>query len=731
MNKRLLTFIFIFILMFSVMHAQAASTQMCAPSVGDLFSVEYYDENIVPGAWYSFIVLKPDTDFAQMTPSDILYMKQVLADDEKTIAVSDFALKKYEASEGAYGDVYLGGSGLSFSCLAVLMDHDCADSSTYHDAVSATCEEDGTLEYWECNECGRKFDNNTKQIIEDITEKGGHKTAFVAAIKAECTQDGNIEHYKCLRPLCNGLFADENAQQPYTENDVVIAKLNHKNKITKEASLEATCANPGHNAHTYCPDCKKYFSDAACTEEMNENDVLITVQHTLGEVFSRKEPTCTENGQVAHYTCSACTGLFEDEELSIKLDSVTIPATGHSWNETGSNAFTCTVCSAVRYVIGSGDMETEIYTDNIDSVLTDGEKEQGYSVEIKGEMLSSPSAAIKNKITSMNLGNNEAFAVDISILKGISEVTQEVTQTTQPLKLEIALPDSIDVRDNYYVLRLHQDNVQTIGETANSDGEYFAVDKENNCITIYANKFSEYVIISEEEPRIGTGIGNGGTSTNSGGTGGTGGTGGGSDKNEDKPQEEIVLDEEATKYNFADISENDWYYEAVCYASKSGLMKGVSTESFAPNDNITRAMFVTILHRMENEPSVKASRKFSDVKSGEWYYDAVSWASEKAIVSGVDSNDFAPDAVISREQLATMLYRYAIYKRSNISAAENTSLTVYEDAGNVSSYALSAIKWAVGENIINGKTQATLNPQDSATRAETAALLMRIADKLS
>ena len=144
-----------------------------------------------------------------------------------------------------------------------------------------------------------------------------------------------------------------------------------------------------------------------------------------------------------------------------------------------------------------------------------------------------------------------------------------------------------------------------------------------------------------------------------------------------------------------------------------------------------RFLFSIKLHGLENEPSVKATKKFTDVETGEWYADAVSWASEKSIVSGISSDSFAPDNAISREQLATMLYRYAIYKKCNISAAENTSITEYTDAGNVSVYALSAIKWAVGENIINGKTQSTLNPQDNTTRAETAAMLMRIADKLS
>lgn len=110
---------------------------------------------------------------------------------------------------------------------------------------------------------------------------------------------------------------------------------------------------------------------------------------------------------------------------------------------------------------------------------------------------------------------------------------------------------------------------------------------------------------------------------------------------------------------FKDVKENDWYYESVKAASEKGLMNGVSSEEFAPDGNVTRAMFVTVLYRMHNQPEVEGNAKFSDVESGSWYEKAVIWASENGIVNGTSEAEFSPDANITREQMATMVYRYA------------------------------------------------------------------------
>ena len=173
---------------------------------------------------------------------------------------------------------------------------------------------------------------------------------------------------------------------------------------------------------------------------------------------------------------------------------------------------------------------------------------------------------------------------------------------------------------------------------------------------------------------------------------------------------------------FGDI-EGHWAAEAIGYVFANDLMNGVSETRFDPDGTMTRAMLVTVLWRMEGEPEVTAANEFIDVEPGTWYSDAVLWADAHGIVNGVGGGRFAPTDHISREQLATMLYRYARYKEQDTSA--EAGLSGYADGGAVSAWALEAMEWACGGELITGKNGNRLAPQDTATRAEVATLLMR------
>lgn len=182
----------------------------------------------------------------------------------------------------------------------------------------------------------------------------------------------------------------------------------------------------------------------------------------------------------------------------------------------------------------------------------------------------------------------------------------------------------------------------------------------------------------------------------------------------------------STAKEFTDVKSGDWYADAVNYMVGCGLMRGVSDTEFAPEQNVTRAMFVTILYRLNGSPKA-GSVAFSDVDSGEWYYDAVAWATENGIVNGVSDTEFAPGENITREQLAAMMLRYAKAQGRDTSVGENTNILSYDDFAQISEYAISAIEYAVGCGLINGKSETTLAPQDNATRAETAIIIMRFA----
>ena len=185
---------------------------------------------------------------------------------------------------------------------------------------------------------------------------------------------------------------------------------------------------------------------------------------------------------------------------------------------------------------------------------------------------------------------------------------------------------------------------------------------------------------------------------------------------------------QGTQMPFTDVASGEWYYEAVQYVYDNELMNGMSATTFEPNSTTTRGMIVTMLYRLENEPTA-ASAGFTDVAAGQWYTDAVNWAAANNIVNGYGDDQFGPTDTITREQMMAILYRYAQYKGYDVTASAD--LSAYTDAANISSYAVSAMQWAVGEGLINGITDTTLVPGGSATRAQVAAILMRFCENVA
>ena len=180
-----------------------------------------------------------------------------------------------------------------------------------------------------------------------------------------------------------------------------------------------------------------------------------------------------------------------------------------------------------------------------------------------------------------------------------------------------------------------------------------------------------------------------------------------------------------TPLPFTDVTEGDWFYDAVRYAYETGLMDGVGDSLFAPNSETTRAQLVTILYRLAGQPAVSGDLPFTDVENGTWYTDAVAWAAENGIVNGTTDTTFAPGDDITREQLVTVLYRYAESKGYDVSASAD--LSGYPDAGQVQDYAQPAMAWAVAEGIVEG-VDGTLNPAGNASRAQIATILMRFCE---
>ena len=183
-----------------------------------------------------------------------------------------------------------------------------------------------------------------------------------------------------------------------------------------------------------------------------------------------------------------------------------------------------------------------------------------------------------------------------------------------------------------------------------------------------------------------------------------------------------------TTLPFLDVQTGDWFYDAVMFVYGEGMMNGTSSTTFSPDATTTRGMIVTILHRLAGSPASRESADFLDVPAGQYYSEAVAWASENGIVNGYDDGNFGPDDTITREQMAAILYRYAGFQGYDMSA--KADLSGFSDAGTVSGYAQEAIRWANAAGLVSGTSTTTISPKAGATRAQVAAILMRFCENV-
>ena len=195
----------------------------------------------------------------------------------------------------------------------------------------------------------------------------------------------------------------------------------------------------------------------------------------------------------------------------------------------------------------------------------------------------------------------------------------------------------------------------------------------------------------------------------------------------------IVIDtdsHEPVELPFTDVPEGAWYEDAAAYVYKHGLMAGTSATTFAPDVTTSRAMIATILWRMAGSPVVNYAMNYTDVAQGQWCSEAIRWATSEGVVTGYGNGLFGTNDPITREQLATMLWRYAQTEGYDVSIGEDTNILSYTDVADLSEYAIPAMQWAVGAGIINGTGDgSTLTPQGQATRAQAAVMLQRFCEK--
>ena len=189
----------------------------------------------------------------------------------------------------------------------------------------------------------------------------------------------------------------------------------------------------------------------------------------------------------------------------------------------------------------------------------------------------------------------------------------------------------------------------------------------------------------------------------------------------------IAEEEIVSTLPFSDVGVDDWFYEAVQYVYENGMMNGVGNNLFAPSSNLTRGMIAQVLYNLESTPAA-GNGVFTDVAANQWYADAVNWAAANDIVGGYGNGKFGPEDDITREQMAQILYNYAIFKGYDVSV--QGGLSTFNDGAKTSDWALSAMKWAVGSGLLQGYN-GNLNPTGTATRAEVAQILMNFCENIA
>ena len=312
------------------------------------------------------------------------------------------------------------------------------------------------------------------------------------------------------------------------------------------------------------------------------------------------------------------------------------------------------------------------------------------SVEIVGAALNSVLEDIET--VTLNIGEpakenvipaqyNNTVAVQFSMgLDGV--VDQENLEI--PIKIPLPIPATINPG---FLAVLHYTQSGAVEEiepqTFQKDGNWFA--------SFVLTSFSDFAMTETKQNSGNTGIIISSSNTNK------------------KPTTNVAI--------YSDVPANAWYNDAVNFVTEKGLMSGTGADTFAPGDKLTRAMLAQILYNNEDKPATSGNA-FDDVQSSAWYADAVTWATQKGIVSGYGNGQFGPNDNITREQLAVMLWRYAGQP------ASIASLNGFTDVGKASDYTLTALQWAVEKGIISGKGNGTIDPTGNATRAEVAQMLM-------
>ncbi|MBR3424135.1 MAG: S-layer homology domain-containing protein, partial [Clostridia bacterium] len=564
-------------------------------------------------------------------------------------------------------------------------------------------------------------------LVSEVTGHGGY--AYVETFCRELGKGGewiSIQGDRTIR-------AGENKWDLVTLSGTVemteYTSLELKTRYVVEVNLD----EPGREVEY------TLYSDFSNILTFKGKDVPVVHSHVWGELIVDEEPTCTEEGK-GHYICEIC-GERED---------TTVPANGHTWGdmtvavpptctEEGVGSHTCTVCGVTENAatinpLGHdwGDLITEI-----EPTCTDdgkghfvcqrcGAVEENYVITALGHEWGEEVVSVQP--TCLDKGQKVKYctrcgdATETEKIPALGHDWGEWQTRKEPTcteeGLEFATCTRCEAERTQGIRALgHDYKITEVGETCTEQG--YTLHKCSRCEDEFKDNYKDALghdwdegKVTKEPTRESEGVLTH-TCRRCG----------------EKYDERMMKLLSNTAEIFDDVSADAWYVNYVDYVYSYGLMNGVSGKRFDPNGTMTRAMLVTVLWRIEGEPGTTKKCPFTDLKA-DWYRAAVAWAYENEIVKGMSETKFAPNNPLTREQIAAIIYRYASFKGKDVS--NTTDITKYPDYRSVSGWAVTNMKWAVAEGLINGMREGGrdyLAPGANATRAQVAAILMRYLER--
>lgn len=653
---------------------------------------------------------------------------------------------------------------------------------------AATCEANGVLGHYHCTICNKDFLSVAKDEIsseELVVAAKGHRYGAWSDPYVDSSDNKTYRKRVCRDCDKEDICEVEQAAHEHNEtrweiikeptltetglkrkvhsccgevieDNVVIPKKEHN--LVFVPAQDATCFSTGTSAYWKCLECQSKFSAHDRTQQISAPDELAMLVHKFINKGHYNE--CKHCGEKVH--------IVKPNEVEVQIDK----HGGIRNDEDRLRENSINTNSDEDHV----KIEAEIIIEPLEEVSP--EIDEQIRNEITSENTNIEKVAYDITVEKVTTYTNKD-----------DEDREKVVETDDLVTIIITIPQNMRSLVDFTVHRKHEDHTDIIKTTPNAYGEYIEIDKANWKITLHVKRFSEYAVVGYSEivndtPIVGGDDDAGPSATNkytvkfntNGGTAvnnvmvnhgnkvtepettrdGYTLEGWYTDYELTVPYDfntpvtygltlyakwikekgigSLIIDDESCggllddgcpHLDYDDIDPEMWYHYGIDFVLDNKLMIGVAEKEFAPDLSVTRGMLVTVLYRAEGEPVAPETVSFEDLNVGDYYVDAVKWAAEHGIVLGYSDSVYAPDDVITREQIAAIIHRYAKFKGFDVSVGETTSIESYDDYDRVSEYAIPSLQYAVGSGLINGRTETTLNPREDTTRAEMATILYR------